>query len=99
MYFKLNGSYDGSIAVIRRDGTGSRGVGPFEGRMRSSDLRQAQRLNLYGLVKGLHYLVLINDLKAPQHLRGSLAWPLKYPNLANPLHDDLEEYSKSAAFG
>ena len=59
--------------------------------MRSNDLRQAQRLHLYGLVKGLDYLVRINDLKATQHLRGRLAWALKYSNLAKPLHDDLEQ--------
>jgi hypothetical protein len=75
---------------------GSRSAGvpstlPFEGRMRSNDLRQAQRLHLYGLVKGLDYLVRMNDLKAAQHLRGRLAWVLKYSNLAKPLHGDLEQ--------
>ena len=71
-------------AIVAR---GSRSAGvpltlPFEGRMRSNDLQQAQRLHLYGLVKGLRYLILINDLKAVQHLRARLAWALKHSNLA-----------------
>ena len=66
--------------------------------MRSNDLQQAQRLHLYGLVKGLRYPVLINDLKAVQHLRARLAWALKHSNLAEPLRDDLEELIKISGY-
>jgi hypothetical protein len=35
-----------------------------------------ERLNLYGLVQGLSYVVRLDDFKTVQHLRASLAWVL-----------------------
>ena len=51
-----------------------------------------KRLNLYGLVQSLRYVVRLNDLKTAQHLRARLALALRHPvDLAKPLHDELEE--------
>ena len=53
---------------------------------------RAGRLQLYGLVQGLSYVVRLNDLKAPQHFRVRLAWVLRRPHdPAKPLHGDLKE--------
>jgi hypothetical protein len=52
----------------------------------------AVRLQLYSLVRGLSYVVRLNDLKTAQHLRARLAWVLRRPhNLAKPLLGDLKE--------
>ena len=51
-----------------------------------------ERLNLYGLVQGLRYVVRLNDLKTAQHLRARLTWVLRHPGgLAKPLHTELKE--------
>ena len=51
-----------------------------------------KRLNLYGLVQSLRYVVRLNDLKTAQHLRARLALALRHPvDLAKPLHDELNE--------
>jgi hypothetical protein len=53
--------------------------------------QQAQRLNLYGLVRSLSYVVRLNDLKAAQHFRARLASVLRPPHdLSKPLHRDLK---------
>src|ERR1700756_4780005 len=50
------------------------------------------RLQLYGLVQSLSYVVRLNDLKTAQHFRARLAWVLRRPrDLAKPLHGDLKE--------
>ncbi len=52
----------------------------------------SQRLQLYGLVRGLSYVVRLNDVKTAQHLRAKLAWVLKSPdNLTKLQHHDLKE--------
>jgi hypothetical protein len=51
-----------------------------------------KRLQLYGMVKSLGYVVHANDLKTAQHLRARLAGALKYvDDRAEPLHDDVKE--------
>jgi hypothetical protein len=51
-----------------------------------------KRLQQYGLVKSLGYVVHANDLKTAQHLRARLAGALKYvDDRAKPLRDDVEE--------
>jgi hypothetical protein len=51
-----------------------------------------ERLNLYGLVQGLSYVVRLDDLKTVQHLRARLAWVLRQPSrLAKPLHAELKQ--------
>jgi hypothetical protein len=55
-------------------------------------MKRAIRLQLYGLVRSLSYVVRLNDLKTAQHLRARLAWVLRRPHdLARPLHGDLKE--------
>ena len=52
----------------------------------------SQRLQLYGLVQGLSYVVRLNDFKTAQHLRAKLAWVLRRShNLTKPQHHDVEE--------
>ena len=54
--------------------------------------QRAQRLQVYGLVQGLSYVVRLNDFKTAQHLRAKLAWVLRRPhNFTKPLHHDLKE--------
>jgi hypothetical protein len=54
-----------------------------------------ERLQLYGLVKSLGYVVHANNLKTAQHFRARLAGALKYvDDRANPLHDDVKELFK-----
>ena len=51
-----------------------------------------ERLNLYGLVQSLSYVVRLNDLKTAQHLRVRLALVLRHPSgLAKPLHAELTQ--------
>jgi hypothetical protein len=51
-----------------------------------------ERLNLYGLVQGLSYVVRLDDFKTVQHLRASLAWVLRQPSgLPKPLHAELKQ--------
>ena len=59
--------------------------------MKLSAQQRAGRLQLYGLVRSLSYVVRLNDLKTAQHFRARLAWVLRRPDLANPLHGDLRE--------
>ena len=60
--------------------------------MKLTAQQRAIRLQLYGLVQSLSYVVRLNDLKTAQHLRAKLAWALRRPhNLAKPLHDELKE--------
>jgi hypothetical protein len=52
----------------------------------------SQRLQLYGLVQGLSYVVRFNDFKTAQHVRAKLAWVLRSShNLTKPQHHDLQE--------
>jgi hypothetical protein len=54
--------------------------------------QRAGRLQLYGLVQSLSYVVRLNDLKVAQHFRARLAWVLRRPhNLTKPPHGDLKE--------
>jgi hypothetical protein len=51
-----------------------------------------ERLNLYGLVQGLSYVIRLNNLKTAQHLRARLGWVLRHQGgLAKPLHAELKE--------
>jgi hypothetical protein len=60
--------------------------------MKVSARQRAVRLQLYGLVRSLSYVVRLNDLKTAQHFRARLAWVLRRPpDLAKPLHGDLKE--------
>jgi hypothetical protein len=60
--------------------------------MKLSVQQQAARLQLYGLVRSLNYVVRLNDLKTAQHFRARLAWALRRPHdLAKPLHGDLKD--------
>ena len=60
--------------------------------MKLNAQQRAVRLQLYGLVQGLSYVVRLNDLKTAQHFRAKLAWvPRGAHNLAMPLHGDLKE--------
>jgi hypothetical protein len=60
--------------------------------MKLSAQQRAGRLQLYGLVRSLSYVVRLNDLKTAQHFRARLAWVLRRPrDLAKPLHGDLKE--------
>ena len=61
-------------------------------RMKLDAQQHLERLNLYGMVQGLRYVVRLNDLKTAQHLRARLARVLRRPdNLAKPLRGDLKE--------
>jgi hypothetical protein len=60
--------------------------------MKLSAQQQTVRLQLYGLVRSLSYVVRLNDLKAAQHFRARLAWALRRPHdLAKPLQGDLKD--------
>jgi hypothetical protein len=60
--------------------------------MKLTAQQRAIRLQLYGLVQSLSYVVRLNDLKTAQHFRARLAWVLRRPyDLARPLHGDLRE--------
>jgi hypothetical protein len=60
--------------------------------MKSNAEQRFERLNPYGLVLGLSYVVRLNDLKTAQHLRVRLAWVLRQPSgLAKPLHAELKQ--------
>ena len=60
--------------------------------MKLTAQQRAIRLQLYGLVQSLSYVVRLNDLKTAQHFRARLAWVLRRPHdLAKPLHGDLKE--------
>jgi len=60
--------------------------------MKLTAQQRAIRLQLYGLVQSLSYVVRLNDLKTAQHFRARLAWVLRRPHdLAEPLHVDLKE--------
>ena len=60
--------------------------------MKPSAQQRAGPLQLYGLVRGLSYVVRLNDFKTAQYLRARLAWVLRRRhNLAKPLHGDLKE--------
>ena len=60
--------------------------------MKLTAQQRAARLQLYGLVQSLSYVVRLNDLKTAQHFRARLAWVLRRPHdLARPLHRDLRE--------
>jgi hypothetical protein len=60
--------------------------------MKLSAQQRAGRLQLYGLVLSLSYVVRLNDLKTAQHFRARLAWVLRRPHdIAKPLHHDLKE--------
>ena len=60
--------------------------------MKLNAQQRFERLNLYGLVQGLSYVVRLNDLKTAQHLQARLALVLRHPGgLAKPLHAELKE--------
>ena len=54
--------------------------------------QRLERLNLYGLVQSLSYVVRLNDLKTAQRLRVRLALVLRQPKgLAKSLHAELTQ--------
>ena len=54
--------------------------------------QRLERLNLYGLVQSLSYIVRLNDLKTAQRLRVRLALVLRQPKgLAKSLHAELAQ--------
>ena len=60
--------------------------------MKLNAQQRAGPSQLYGLVRGLSYVVRLNDLRTVQHFRARLTGVLRRPhNLAKPLHDDLED--------
>ena len=60
--------------------------------MKLSARQRAGRLQLYGLVRGLSYVVRLNDIRTAQHFRARLAGVLRRPHdLAKSLHGDLKE--------
>ena len=60
--------------------------------MKSKAQQNLERLNLYGLVQGLSYVVRLDDLKTAQHLRARLAWVLRQPSgRAKRLHAELKQ--------
>ena len=68
--------------------------------MKLNAQQRFERLNLYGLVQGLSYVVRLNDLKTAQYLRARLALVLSiqavWQNLCTP---NSKSYSRSAACG
>jgi hypothetical protein len=61
-------------------------------RTRLNAQQRAQRLQLYGLVQSLSYVVRLSDFKTAQLLRAKLAWVLRRPhNLTKPQHSDVKE--------
>src|SRR6476659_7572366 len=68
--------------------------------MKLTAQQRAIRLQLYGLVQSLSYVVRLNDLKTAQHFRARLAWVLRRPHdLARPLHGDLSSLLKNPRHG
>jgi len=60
--------------------------------MKSNAQQRFERLNPYGLVLGLSYVVRLNDLKTAQHLRARLARVLRQPSgRAKRLHAELKQ--------
>jgi hypothetical protein len=60
--------------------------------MKLNAQRRFERLNLYGLVQGLSYVVRLNDPKSTQHLRARLASVLRHPGgMSDPLHSELKQ--------
>ena len=59
--------------------------------MKLSAQGQAVRLQLYGLVRSLSYVVRLNDLKTAQHFRARLAWVLRRPHDLAEVHGDVKE--------
>jgi hypothetical protein len=60
--------------------------------MKLNAQQRAGPLQLYGLVRGLSYVVRLNDIRTAQHFRARLAWVLRHPHdLAKPLHGDLKK--------
>ena len=60
-------------------------------RMKLNAQQRTERLNLYGLVQSLSYVVRLNDIRTVQHLRARLAWVLRNPgDLAKPLRDEIK---------
>ena len=60
--------------------------------MKLNAQQRFERLNLYGLVQGLSYVVRLNDLKTAQHLRVRLAFVLRNSGgLAKPLHAEIKK--------
>ena len=60
--------------------------------MKSNALQRFERLNLYGLVQGLSYVVRLDDFKTVQHLRARLASVVRQPSgLAKPLLAELKQ--------
>ena len=54
--------------------------------------QRLERLNLYGLVQSLSYVVRLNDLKTAQRLRVRLALVLRHPKgWAKTLHAELTQ--------
>jgi hypothetical protein len=59
---------------------------------KSNAQQRFERLNLYGLVQCMSYVIRLNDLKTAQHLRVRLALGLRRAGgLSKPLHADLKE--------
>ena len=59
--------------------------------MKLNAQQRAERLNLYGLVQGLSYVIRLNDIRTVQHLRARLALVLRNSDgLAKPLHAEIK---------
>ena len=59
--------------------------------MKLNAQQRAERLNLYGLVQGLSYVIRLNDIRTVQHLRARLALVLRNSGgLAKPLHAEIK---------
>jgi hypothetical protein len=62
--------------------------------------QRAVRLQLYGLVRSLSYVVRLNDLNTAQHLRARLAWVLRHPGgMSDPLHAELKQLFAISGLG
>ena len=59
--------------------------------MKSNAEQRFERLNPYGLVLGLSYVVRLNDLKTAQHLRVRLAWVWTAKRSCKPLGAELKQ--------
>ena len=80
------------VRIAIEGGPGKWPVKVYRVRMKLDAQQHLERLNLYGMVQGLRYVVRLNDLKTAQHLRARLARVLRRPdNLAKPLRGDLKE--------
>jgi hypothetical protein len=59
--------------------------------MKLNAQQRAERLNLYGLVQGLSYVIRLNDIRTVQYLRARLALVLRNSGgLAKPLHAEIK---------